>query len=92
MQSATDSLPALDFPQPTIENNRPRFITELGRQLTFVPSGLPTTTTTVPLVPPTSVATPTTVKKSQKPPATTPATDTPPTKKHPKPTIPAGGP
>ncbi len=69
MQDATASLPVVDFPKPTAQNNRARYITELGRQLTFVPPAGAVTTTTLPVTP-TSVSTPTTVKKGHKPPVT----------------------
>jgi membrane peptidoglycan carboxypeptidase len=87
MQDATASLPALDFPKPAQQNNHARFITELGRRLTFrAPDSA--TTTTVPLTP-TSVATPTTVKKGTKRPVTKPTT---PHTTPPPPAKPPGGP
>jgi len=81
MQDATAPLPVVQFAKPAQENDSARFITELGRKLTFVPPDS-ATTTTLPLTP-TSVATPTTVKKGTKRPGTTPTTA------HPLPTTPA---
>ncbi len=70
MGDATASLPVLDFPKPDQQNTRSRFISELGRKLTYVPPDS-ATTTTLPVTP-TTVATPTTVKKGHKPPVSTP--------------------
>ena len=90
MQDATASLPVVDFTTPTQDNTHARFITELGRKLTFVPRDS-ATTTTLPLTP-TSVATPTTVKKGTKRPVTTPTTPHPPHTSPPPPAKPPSGP
>jgi membrane peptidoglycan carboxypeptidase len=92
MGDATASLPVVQFAEPAPTSVRPRFITELGRKLTFVPSQS-ATTTTVPVTP-TSVVTPTTVKKGHKPPVKTPTTahKPPPTTPHTTPATAPSGP
>lgn len=92
MQAATASLPVVDFPEATAPEPRARFITELGRKLTFVPEGpgFATATTTVPTVATTPVSTPATTKRPT--PATTPKTTPKKPPVHPNPTTAATGP
>ncbi len=94
MLAATAPLPPAGFLPPTAQIPPARFITELGRQFTYVPAGLPTTTTLAPpIVTPSTIVTPTTTKrpvtpKTTVPPATVPPP--PPTTSPPPTTAPVG--
>lgn len=88
MQDATAPLPALDFPKPDNSLlNRSRFISELGRKLTFVPisPAFPTTTLPDPNATSTTIPTVTTVPHHT-PKTTVPTTPTTPTTRRPPPT------